>query len=127
MATTSDDPWSGLSPRHRSRGECEARWDGAARWGFYWMLDFEGQRLLGLRHSKGLAPEASCRSSRESGVELADFEEDVDILIFKLLDSAHEEIFHRFCLDIIATAAAWKTSDKPLRLQSIAHGAGITS
>ena len=70
------------------------------------MLDVDEQRLLGLRHSKGLAPEGQLPNLRGVRVELADFEEDVDILMFRLVDSAHAEIFHRFCLDIIATAGA---------------------
>ena len=76
---------------------------------------------------RGSLPRGRLPNLRGVRVELADFEEDVDILMFRLVDSAHAEIFHRFCLDIIATASAMVDERQAVRLQSTAPGAGITS
>jgi hypothetical protein len=104
MATT-EDPWDGLR-RPASTVTANARpVGGDARWGFYWMLDFDGHRLLGLRHPKGFTT-AELPNLKGVSVEIATDSEDVDILLFKLLDSAHKEIFFRLCSDIIASTAA---------------------
>lgn len=103
MATT-EDPWNGLR-RPESATTANARpVGGDGRWSFYWMLDFDGHRVLGLRHEKGLAIGQLPRLNGVN-VELATEAEDVDILLFKLLDSAHKEIFFRFCSDIITSTS----------------------
>jgi hypothetical protein len=110
--TTTDDPWSGLSPPSNVTRANAKPVGGDARWNFYWMLDSERHRLLGLRHSKGLAPHGQLPRLKGVGVEVAAFEDDVDILIFKLLDSAHKEVFLRLCSDIIATASEAADEEK---------------
>src|SRR3954447_13854909 len=104
MTPRTEDPWSGLQrPAVASTANARPVGDDA-HWRFYWMLDFEGHRLLGLRHGKGLA---SGRLPRLRGVsvEAVTGGEDFDILVFKLLESAHKQIFIRLCSDIIASTA----------------------
>jgi hypothetical protein len=102
--TTTEDPWRDLR-RPASAITANARpVGGDSRWGFYWMVDFEGHRLLGLRHPKGVAV-GELPKLKGISVEVATDSADVDILLFRLLDSAHKEIFFRLCSDIIASTA----------------------
>src|SRR5690242_5841551 len=104
MTPRTEDPWSGLQrPAGATTANARPVGDGA-RWSFYWMLDFEGHRLLGLRHPKGLAVGQLPRL-RGVSVELVTDGDDFDILLFKLLESAHKPIFYRLCPDIITSTA----------------------
>ncbi len=98
--TTTEDPWGSLTPPTSATTSNMKPVDSDGPWDFYWMLDYERHRLLGLRHTQGVIAKKQLPNLRGISVEAVDFA-DSQFLIFKLLESAHREIFLRLCNDII--------------------------
>lgn len=102
---STEDPWSTLDPPATATRANMKPISEDSPWAFYWMLDFERRRLLGLRHAKGLVDKSHLPHLSGVTIETVDFA-DSEFLIFKLLESAHREIFQRLCLDIISATAS---------------------
>lgn len=82
------------------------RVDAEVRWGFFWARGLDGKCLFVIQHGEESTPLS--RLPRLQGIEVSDSEwldGDSRILIFKLEDSAHRDLFHQLCLDIVACAS----------------------
>jgi hypothetical protein len=104
-----DDPWTGLAPPTAAESLNARRVNADGPWGFFWARSVDRKCLLVLRY----APEAAYRGQlpRLKGIEVtaSSAEDDGWMLVFKLLDTAHRDIFHRLCQDIINSASAART------------------
>jgi len=109
-AAMSDDPWKDLTPPS-SADALNARRVGAEMpWGFFWARGIDRRCLLLLRHAEDASPKL--RLPHLKGIETALTDVDGDrnrTLVLRLLDSAQRDIFHRLCLDIMASAAGAET------------------
>lgn len=105
-----DDPWKDLKPPSNADALNARRVDAEIPWGFFWARGTDRRCLLLLRHSAEARP--LDRLPRLKGVETTFSgidESGHDTLVLRLLDSAQRDIFHRLCLDIMASAASAKT------------------
>jgi hypothetical protein len=104
---SSEDPWEGLAPPDVAEVINARRVNAAIPWDFFWARGQDGRYLLVLRHSMESTPAG--RLPRLRGIEIREHvvaEHEPATLIFKLLDSAQKDIFHRLCQDIVERAAA---------------------
>ena len=101
--TNSEDPWNGLEPPTSATTANMKPTTVGTSWDFYWMLDFQRRRLLGLKHAKGLVAKHQLPKLSGIEVESVSFSADEEFLVFRLLESAHREIFQHLCTDIISS------------------------
>jgi len=100
-----DDPWSQLETP-RGLGAFTARLVSSDEtWNFYWAVDLDGHRVLLLRHS-GVALSAD---SLPKLWELEVFDAPAQgatgrMLVLRLMNPVHQEVFLQFCLDVISWA-----------------------
>lgn len=109
-ATSNEDPWRDLAPPSAANAINAKRVDAEVPWGFFWARGIDGKCLFVIQHTVDATP--SSRLPRLQGVEVSDSEwvdGDSRILVFRLEDSAHRDLFHRLCLDIVSCAAAAET------------------
>lgn len=107
-----NDPWKGLAPPSATDALNAKRVDANIPWGFFWARGIDHKCLLVLRHAVDSTPHGHLPKMK--GVEVAVVDggkEDERVLVLKLLDSAHKDIFHRLCIDIVASAST-ATSEK---------------
>jgi hypothetical protein len=106
MTTADDDPWKTLAPPRSADAINARRVDSAIPWGFFWARGVDGRFLLVLRHAAESSPDARLPRLRGLEMTLSDGDEDgVRVLVLRLIDPAHRDIFLRLCLDIVAAAA----------------------
>ncbi len=80
------------------------RVDATIAWGFFWARDTSSKCLLVLRHDVGAAPEGHLPKLKGIEIAISDGEgHEGRMLVFRLLDSAQRDIFHRLCRDIVAS------------------------
>lgn len=99
------DPWNDLEPPSSVDAINAKRIDADIPWGFFWARGVDRKCLLVLRHAPDSAPRG--RLPKLKGIEItasAGDNSDSCILIFKLIDSAHRDIFYRLCKDIVSGA-----------------------
>lgn len=97
-----DDPWADLPPPSNAEAINARRVDAAARWNFYWARGVDQKCLLILQHSVDAA--LVSRPPKLKGIEVSsttDESNGTHMLIWSLQDSAHRDIFHRLCADIV--------------------------
>jgi hypothetical protein len=101
-----EDPWQGITPPSGTAAVNGRPVEGGGPWDFYWMLDTNRRRLLGLRHSTEKA-KPSGKLPKLRGIQVEDLPAggDQSMLVFRLMDSGHKEIFRRLCLDIISSTS----------------------
>lgn len=102
----SDDPWKDIAPPSGLDAVRAKRVDPGIPWNFFWGRAVDRKCLFVLAHS----PEAVVpgRLPKLKGIEVTDVERAAGadrLLIFKLTDDAHRDIFERLCRDIVAGAA----------------------
>lgn len=101
-----DDPWNDLTPPSNADALNARRVDADMPWGFFWARGIDRRCLLLLRHAEDASPKV--RLPRLKGIETTLTDSDGDhnrTLALRLLDTAQRDIFHRLCLDIMASAA----------------------
>ncbi len=106
----SNDPWADLEAPSSAEAINARRVDPDAAWDFFWGRDIDNKCLLVFRHSPDSSP--SGRLPKLRGMEVSQAEEDPtghEALIFRLTESAHRDIFHRLCLDIMSSAVGAET------------------
>lgn len=100
------DPWKDLKPPTAANAVNARRVDIDTRWSFFWARGIDGKCQFLIQHAADSTPTA--RLPRLQGVEVTDAEW-VDgrsrVLVFKLEDSAHRDLFYRLCVDITSCAA----------------------
>jgi hypothetical protein len=112
-----DDPWNDLAPPTSAAAINARRVDANIPWGFFWARGIDRKCLLVLRHAAESTPTG--RLPRLKGIEVVISEGDGDeghMLVFRLLDSAQRDIFHRLCRDIVASAADAKSEKEAVTL-----------
>ncbi|MGI9362463.1 MAG: PD-(D/E)XK motif protein [Parasphingorhabdus sp.] len=105
-----DDPWKNLKPPSSADALNARRVDAEMPWGFFWARGTDRRCLLLLRHAAEATPPD--RLPRLKGVETTFSgldSEGRDTLVLRLLDTSQRDIFHRLCLDIMASASTAKT------------------
>jgi hypothetical protein len=101
--TAEEDPWRGLDPPTSATTANMRPTSSDTTWDFYWMVDYQRRRLLGLKHARGLVAKNQLPKLSGIQVETVQFSGDEELLVFRLLESAHREIFQRLCTDIISS------------------------
>jgi len=97
----SDDPWRGLVPPTAEETITAKRVDASNPWDFFWAVDLDARCMLVLQHNKTAEPDVHLPHLQ--GVEIARRhpEGKTAILTFRLLESAHRDIFETLCRDIV--------------------------
>ncbi len=110
----SDHPWANLSRPQVQQSLIARRVDAGYRWDFFWAVDVDGRYLLILEHFT--QPDRKVRLPRLRGIEVSiqERDENKSLLIFRLLDSGHLDIFERLCRDIMEHCAVLATSGEVL-------------
>jgi len=101
-----NDPWKDLKSPNAADAINAKRVDVNIPWGFFWARGVDHKCLLVLRHSEKSSPRN--RLPRLKGVDVfaSEYGPDGDrMLVLKLVDSAHRDIFHRLCKDIVESAS----------------------
>lgn len=104
-ATMNDDPWRDLVAPTTADTVNARRVDADIPFNFFWARDIDQKCLLVLRHIAESAPAG--RLPRLRGIEVTESASkgsDARTLSFRLLDSAHSDIFYRLCVDIVTSA-----------------------
>lgn len=109
-ATMNETPWSNLA-QPREEGEVNARRvDSAGPWDFFWARDHSGDCLLLLWHTEqSRPPKTHLPKLRGMSVVLAWSGDEKGVLVFRLGDQEHRDIFFALCVDIISAANAAKS------------------
>lgn len=116
-----EDPWEDLAPPSMANAINAKRVDAATPWGFFWARSVDDKCLFVMQHDSESSP--SGRLPRLQGIEVTSSEgtDAADrMLIFKLEESVHRDLFHRLCIDIVACAAT-ATIEKEAVLLAIAR------
>lgn len=101
-----DDPWEGLEPPPDADVINARRVDAKLPWNFYWARSSDRRCLLILGHKEESAPQNRLPVIKGIDVSLSDSDQQGQrMLTLKLHDSAQRDIFHRLCLDIVASAS----------------------
>lgn len=109
-ATMSDDPWKDLTPPSSADALNARRVDAEIPWGFFWARGIDRRCILLLRHAADASPRVRLPHLKGIEITLTDVDEDRNrTLVLRLLDTAQRDIFHRLCLDIVASAAGATT------------------
>jgi len=114
---TSDDPWHDLAPPLKAATVNARRIDDTNQWDFFWGRDSDGRCLLILRHGVGSSP--TDRLPRLKGVEVflhTISAKEKPSLVLRLLDASLRDIFHRLCLDIVASASGAATETEAVAI-----------
>ena len=112
---TSEDPWKDISPPTGAATVNGLPVAGAEPWAFYWMVDTEGRRLLGLRYPRAEGkPLGKLPKLKGLSVEDLAASDTENILVWRLLDSSEREIFRSLCDDIISSASNATTHQEAL-------------
>lgn len=107
-----NDPWNDLTPPSNSDAINAKRIDANVPWGFFWARGIDRKCLLVLRHAADSMPRG--RLPKLKGIEITSTAGDTpdgSMLVFRLLDSVHRDIFYRLCQDIVGGASI-ATSEK---------------
>lgn len=104
MTTDSATPWEGLAPPSQVSTASGRRVDPELQWGLYWAVDADSSCLLILQHERENRPRNKLPKLR--GLEIETRQPQAGqhaLLVIRLKDNEQQEIFHRLCLDIIAS------------------------
>ncbi len=114
---TSDDPWHDLVPPLKTATVNARRIDDTNQWDFYWGRDSDGRCLLILRHGVGSSPADRLPRLKEVEVFLQPVSaKEKASLVLRLLDASLRDIFHRLCLDIVASVSGAATEAEALAI-----------
>jgi hypothetical protein len=111
----SEHAWSGLTRPEATANLTVRRVSASIPWDFFWAVDIDGRYLLVLQHRR-IGREGP-KLPRLRGIEviLRDRDEEQDVLIFRLLDSTHRDIFERLCSDVVEQCSALRSEDEVIQ------------
>ncbi len=101
------DPWKDIAAPNTIDAIKAKRINADIPWGFFWARSIDNKCLLVLQHSTDSMPRGHL--PRLKGIEVEDIESSSEgdrMLVLKLLETAHRDIFHRLCSDIVASASS---------------------
>lgn len=113
----SDDPWKDIAPPTVVDAFKAKRVDPDLRWNFFWGRALDRKCLFVLAHSPESLPPGKLPNLK--GIEITDMPRGAGadrVLVFKLLESAHRDIFERLCRDIVAGAGRAASEPEALAL-----------
>lgn len=113
----SDDPWKDIQPPSGLDAVSAKRVDPEVRWNFFWGRALDRKCLFVLSHSSETAPQG--RLPILKGVEITDVARGAGtdrLLIFKLTEDVHRDIFERLCRDIVASTGRAETEKEAVSL-----------
>lgn len=102
----SDHPWADIAAPSGADSIRAKRVDPDNPWGFFWGRALDRKCLFVLSHGPDSSPVA--RLPNLKGVEITDITRGGELdrmLVFKLINEAHRDIFERLCRDIVACAS----------------------
>lgn len=100
-----DDPWKDIAPPSSLDAVNAKRVDPDIPWGFFWGRALDRKCVFMLTHAPDTAPGGKLPVLK--GIEISDVVRgnNLDrVLMFKLNEDAHRDIFERLCRDIVASA-----------------------
>jgi len=106
-ATVTEDPWKEIPSPSASQAVNARRVDAELKWDFFWARDLEGHCLLLLNYDAESKPQGHLPKVR--GIELTiapATDQQREMLMYCLADSAQRDIFYKLCRDIVASAAS---------------------
>lgn len=108
-----EHPWHSLDAP-TSTGTINARRvDAQFPWDFFWAVDSDRRSLLVLRYSAGFPG----KLPKLKGVEVLNSRaSEHAVLVFRLLDAAHRDLFYRLCKDIVRATSAASSEIEAVRL-----------
>jgi Putative PD-(D/E)XK family member, (DUF4420) len=104
--SSTPDPWIDLVPESGVTSLHARRVDAQSRWNFFWARGADKRCMLILQYSPD--PLLDRQLPVLKGIDCQRMRDGSDgkrILYLKLMDSTLQDIFYRFCMDIIATCA----------------------
>lgn len=117
LATMSDDPWKDIVPPTVVDAFKAKRVDPDLPWNFFWGRALDRKCLFVLAHSPESLPPGKLPNLK--GIEITDVPRGAGadrVLVFKLLENAHRDIFERLCRDIVASASGAASEPEALAL-----------
>ena len=105
-ATMINDPWKDLIPPKAIDAINARRVDADIPWGFFWARGVDRKCLLVLQHATDSTPHGRLPKLKGIEVTISEGNREGDrMLVLKLLDSTHRDIFYRLCNDIVTSAS----------------------
>ncbi|MBK9241033.1 MAG: PD-(D/E)XK motif protein [Acidobacteria bacterium] len=102
--TLIDNPWDGLPPAAAASGLSARRVDLASPYGFFWARGADRHCLLLLKHPADASPKDRLPKLKGIDIEVAASDEPgTAVLVLRLVQAAHRDVFYRLCLDIVET------------------------
>jgi Putative PD-(D/E)XK family member, (DUF4420) len=117
VVTMTEDPWKDLSPPSMANAINAKRVSADVPWGFFWARSVDDKCLFVIQHNVDSLP--SGRLPKLKGITVTDSDGpdgDDRVLIFKLEESVHRDLFHRLCIDIVECASAASTEKEAVLL-----------
>jgi Putative PD-(D/E)XK family member, (DUF4420) len=111
------DPWEDLEPPSVANAINARRVDAECPWGFFWARSIDDRCLFVVQHDPESAP--TTRLPRLQGIEVSESDGPDGVgrvLVFKLHESVHRELFHRLCLDVLSCAARAETEKEMVHI-----------
>jgi len=111
------DPWENLEPPSVANAINAKRVDAKCPWGFFWAKSIDDKCLFVIQHDRDSSP--GSRLPRLQGVEVTESDGPNGIgrvLVFKLHESVHRDLFHRLCLDILSCACGAETEKEMVHI-----------
>ena len=106
----SNDPWHKIKPPESTATINSIRVNPDFRWNFFWARDIDRKCMLVLNCTEEVAYKQKLPRLKEIEVRIFNSSDNQSAaLIFRLLDSAHRDIFYRLCLDIMEGASTAET------------------
>lgn len=106
----SNDPWHEIKPPESTATINSIRVNPDFRWNFFWARDIDRKCMLVLNCTDEVACKQKLPRLKEIEVRVFNSSDTQSAaLIFRLIDSAHRDIFYRLCLDIMEGASTAST------------------
>jgi hypothetical protein len=113
----SENPWNELEPPSDANTITARRVDASLPWDFFWAKDLDGASLLVLRHNVGSKYRGKVPKLKGVEISIREFaDSDAVLLVFRLLDAAQRDLFHRLSADIVRAAATAASEAEAVRL-----------
>lgn len=99
-----EDPWRDIPAPNASQSVNAKRVDAELPWDFFWARDVERRCLLLLAYTHDAAPHIHL--PRVRGIEVTTtsaFDQDQEMVVFRLMDTAQRDLFQKLCRDIVAS------------------------
>ena len=108
--TMLSNPWRDLPVPSASATLSARRVEAGMPWDFFWARDGDRKCLLVLNHAEASAPRQRLPKLRDIAIDLLEDGKSPRLtLSLKLLESTHQDLFYRLCIDIVQATTNAKT------------------